>query len=71
MTTKMQDGGLTAFYEKSAVVERLTELLSDSEVRVHVDGMTGNDIIVGTERIPVSRARKKAFLQAMNEYLTQ
>ena len=37
----------------------------------YVDGMTGNDIIVGTERIPVSRARKKAFLQAMNEYLTQ
>ena len=42
MTTKMQDGGLTAFYEKSAVVERLTDLLSDSEVRVHVDGMTGS-----------------------------
>ena len=42
MTTIMQDGGLTAFYEKSAVVERLTELLSDSEVRVHVDGMTGS-----------------------------
>ncbi len=37
----------------------------------YVDGMTGNDIIVGTERIPVSRARKKAFLQAMNEYLTR
>ena len=42
MTTIMQDGGLTAFYEKSTVVERLTELLSDSEVRVHVDGMTGS-----------------------------
>ena len=35
----------------------------------YVDGIAGNDIIIGSERIPVSRSRKKAFLQAMNQYM--
>ena len=37
----------------------------------YVDGISGNDLIIGGERIPVSRARKKAFLEAMNQYLTR
>ena len=37
----------------------------------YVDGISGNDLIIGSERIPVSRARKKAFLEAMNQYLTR
>ena len=37
----------------------------------HVDGITGNDIVIAGEKIPVSRARKKAFLEAMNQYLAR
>jgi DNA-binding LytR/AlgR family response regulator len=37
----------------------------------YVDGISGNDLIVSGERIPVSRARKKAFMEAMNQYLTR
>jgi len=37
----------------------------------HVDGITGNDLMIAGEKIPVSRARKKAFLEAMNRYLAQ
>ena len=37
----------------------------------YVDGISGNDLMIGSERIPVSRARKKAFMEAMNQYLTR
>ena len=37
----------------------------------YVHGITGNDLIVDGEKIPVSRARKKAFLEAMNQFLTR
>lgn len=37
----------------------------------YVDGMVENDLLVGGERIPVSRARKKAFMEAMNQYLAR
>ncbi len=37
----------------------------------HVDGITGNDLVIAGEKIPVSRARKKAFLEAMNQYLAR
>lgn len=35
----------------------------------YVDGIVGNDILIGSDRIPVSRSRKKEFLQAMNQYM--
>ncbi len=34
-----------------------------------VDGITGQDIQIGSDVIPVGRTRKKAFLEAMNRYL--
>ena len=37
----------------------------------HVDGITGNDLLIDGEKIPVSRARKKAFMEAMNQYLAR
>ena len=37
----------------------------------YVDGFSGTDLIINGERIPVSRARKKAFMEAMNQYLTR
>lgn len=37
----------------------------------HVDGISGNDLLIAGEKIPVSRARKKAFMEAMNQYLAR
>lgn len=37
----------------------------------HVDGMEDEDAIVGDEKIQVSRARKKAFLDALNDYMNE
>ena len=34
-----------------------------------VDGIDGNDLLIGDTRIPVSRSRKKAFLEAMNMFM--
>ena len=33
-----------------------------------VDGITGQDIRIGSETIPVGRSKKKAFLDALNRY---
>ena len=37
----------------------------------HVNSVTGNDIEVGGDRIQVSRARKKALLDALNDYISE
>ena len=37
----------------------------------YVDGMQGNDLFVGDDRIPVSRSRKKELLEAINRYMTE
>ncbi len=34
-----------------------------------VDGIQGNDIIVGEDLIPVSRAKKKSFMDTLNKYM--
>ena len=36
-----------------------------------VDGIRGDDAIVAGEPVPVSRARKKAFLDALNNYISE
>jgi len=36
-----------------------------------VDGMDGHDLVVGKEKIPVSRARYKAVLEALNDYMSE
>lgn len=37
----------------------------------HVEGIQNNDILAGKDSIQVSRARKKAFLDALNDYLNE
>ena len=37
----------------------------------YVDGMQGNDLFIGEDRIPVSRSRKKELLEAINRYMTE
>ncbi|MGT2800308.1 LytR/AlgR family response regulator transcription factor [Streptococcus marmotae] len=37
----------------------------------YVDGLEDNDVLVGENRIPVSRARRKEFLDRMNHYLNE
>lgn len=37
----------------------------------YVDGVEDNDILIGKERIQVSRARKKALLDALNNYINE
>ena len=35
----------------------------------HVDRMDGEDAIVHGDRVPLARARRKAFLDALNDYI--
>ncbi len=35
----------------------------------YVDGIRGNDILIGTDTVPVSRAKKKSFMDALNKYM--
>ena len=35
----------------------------------YVDGMVGSEIVIGDDRISVSRARKKGMIDALNEYM--
>lgn len=37
----------------------------------YVDGISGQDIRIGSDVIPVGRTRKKAFMDAMNEYMNR
>ncbi len=37
----------------------------------HVDGIRGDDVIVGGIPVQISRARKKAFLEALNTYFSE
>ena len=37
----------------------------------YVDGLEGSDVIIGPDRISVSRARKKGLLDALNRYLSE
>lgn len=37
----------------------------------HVDGIEQEDALVGNTRIQVSRARKKAFMDALNDYMNE
>ena len=36
---------------------------------VHVDQMDGEDAVVHGDRVPLARARRKAFLDALNDYI--
>ena len=58
--------------------ETETRLAQDSFFRVnkgclvnleHVDCMDGEDAVVHGERVPIARARRKAFLDALNDYI--
>jgi hypothetical protein len=35
----------------------------------YVDAMLGSEIVLGDDRIQVSRARKKGMIDALNEYM--
>ena len=37
----------------------------------HVDGVIGSDVLLRDEQIPVSRARKKELLDALNNYINE
>ncbi len=37
----------------------------------HVDGMAGDDALIAGERVQISRARKKAFLDALNNHINE
>ena len=69
------EGALTA---SGAMAETETRLAQDSFFRVnkgclvnleHVDCMDGEDAVVHGERVPIARARRKAFLDALNDYI--
>ena len=69
------EGALTA---SGSMAETETRLAQDSFFRVnkgclvnleHVDCMDGEDAVVHGERVPIARARRKAFLDALNDYI--
>lgn len=35
----------------------------------HVDGVIGQDVIIGETRIPLGRTRKKSFMEALNIHM--
>lgn len=37
----------------------------------HVDGISGNDCIIGGERVPVSRNKKKEFMELLIRYMNE
>ncbi len=37
----------------------------------YVDGVEENDVIIGTDRLRISRARKKEFMDALNDYMNE
>ena len=69
------EGEVTA---PGSVTETEEKLAQDSYFRVnkgclvnleHVDRMDGEDAIVHGDRVPLARARRKAFLDALNDYI--
>ena len=69
------EGELTA---PGSMTETEEKLAQDSYFRVnkgclvnleHVDRMDGEDAIVHGDRVPLARARRKAFLDALNDYI--
>ena len=61
-----------------SMTETEEKLAQDSYFRVnkgclvnleHVDRMDGEDAIVHGDRVPLARARRKAFLDALNDYI--
>ena len=69
------EGELTA---PSSMTELEQKLAQDSYFRVnkgclvnleHVDQMDGEDAVVHGDRVPLARARRKAFLDALNDYI--
>lgn len=37
----------------------------------HVTGIEENNVLIGNEKVQVSRARKKEFLDVLNDYLNE
>ena len=69
------EGEVTA---PGSMTETEKKLAQDSYFRVnkgclvnleHVDRMDGEDAIVHGDRVPLARARRKAFLDALNDYI--
>ena len=69
------EGELTA---PGSMTETEEKLAQDSYFRVnkgclvnleHVDRMDGEDAVVHGDRVPLARARRKAFLDALNDYI--
>lgn len=69
------EGELTA---PGSMTELEQKLAQDSYFRVnkgclvnleHVDQMDGEDAVVHGDRVPLARARRKAFLDALNDYI--
>ena len=69
------EGEVTA---PGSMTETEEKLAQDSYFRVnkgclvnleHVDRMDGEDAIVHGDRVPLARARRKAFLDALNDYI--
>lgn len=69
------EGEVTA---PGSMTETEEKLAQDSYFRVnkgclvnleHVDRMDGEDAVVHGDRVPLARARRKAFLDALNDYI--
>ena len=67
-----------ALTASGSMAETETRLAQDSFFRgnkgclvnlEHVDCMDGEDAVVHGERVPIARARRKAFLDALNDYI--
>lgn len=77
LTFHMEDGNIQARGTIRDVVEELQEegffhcnkgyLIN----LAYVDGINGMDISIGKDKIPVGRTRKKAFMEAMNRFLSE
>lgn len=71
------DGDITS---KASIRDAAEELRGESFFQcnkaylvnlAYVDGMKGNDLYIGDELIPVSRSRKKEFLEALSRYMSE
>lgn len=77
LTFHLEDGDITA----KGTIRELIDELSDQDFfhcnkgylinLAYVDGIIGLDVRIGEDIIPVGRTRKKAFMEALNGYMSR
>ena len=73
----MRDGDITTIGAMREVEDSLKDLpffrcnKGDLVNLAHVDGIKDGDAVIGNQIVPVSRAKKKLFLDALNQYINE